>query len=208
MRIDIKARREQQRAEIRCSLVAAAHAIVQSEGYDGLTIRKLAERVGLATMSVYSYFADKQDILTALAEDAFVELARRCETRRTADPVESLAGGLDEYVAFGLENPNEYRTIFMTEQLHMHEGKSFEDLESRNPAFVSMMNGVHECIAVGALAGDARAIATMLWTVAHGAVSLIITFPIFPFGDRRAYARRIIDMALSALRGVNVKPLQ
>ncbi|EBU7498300.1 TetR/AcrR family transcriptional regulator, partial [Salmonella enterica subsp. enterica serovar Typhi] len=52
-------RRERQRLETRAELVKAAHAIVQDEGYEALTIRKLADKVGLATMSVYSYFADK-----------------------------------------------------------------------------------------------------------------------------------------------------
>ena len=141
MRIDVKTKREQQRAEIRADLVAAAHALVKDEGYEGLTIRKLADRAGLATMSVYSYFADKQSILEAMAEDAFVELAKRCDMRRTADPMESLTGGLEEYVIFGLENPNEYRTVFMTPQVHVHQGKTFEDLEAHNPAFQGLLDG-------------------------------------------------------------------
>ena len=53
MRVGVKIRREKQREEIRTDLVAAAHALVKEEGYEGLTIRKLAERAGLATMSVY-----------------------------------------------------------------------------------------------------------------------------------------------------------
>jgi len=66
--LSVQKRREKQKAELRSELVAAAHKLVQEEGYEGLTIRKLAKRVGYAPMSVYSYFADKQDILFALAE--------------------------------------------------------------------------------------------------------------------------------------------
>ena len=72
-------RRQLHRQELRSELLAAAHALVKEEGYEGLTIRRLAKRVGYAPMSVYSYFADKQDILVALAEDVFGELARRAE---------------------------------------------------------------------------------------------------------------------------------
>ena len=207
MRIDVKTKREQQRAEIRADLVAAAHALVKDEGYEGLTIRKLADRAGLATMSVYSYFADKQSILEAMAEDAFVELAKRCDMRRTADPLESLTGGLEEYVIFGLENPNEYRTVFMTPQVHIHQGKTFEDLEAHNPAFQGLLMAVQDCIDARALSGDARAIATILWTVAHGAVSLILTFSLFPFGDPKAYANRVIDLALSGIKQCKIAAL-
>ena len=92
-------RRDRQKAELRARLVAAAHELVQEEGYDGLTIRKLAKRVGYAPMSVYSYFADKQDILLALAEDAFATLARRIESQPSDDPVEALRVVMREYAA-------------------------------------------------------------------------------------------------------------
>jgi len=207
MQVDTRTRRERQRAETRADLVDAAHAVVKDEGYEGLTIRKLAQRAGLATMSVYSYFADKQAILTAMAEDAFIELARCCEARRTDDPLESLKAGLDEYVAFGLDNPNEYRTVFMTPLVHVHQGKTFEDLEAHNPAFQGLLAGVQDCINAGVLAGDARAIATILWTVAHGAVSLILTFSLFPFGEPRVYARRVVGLAIEAIQAKTVAPL-
>ena len=85
-------RRQLHRQELRSELLAAAHALVKEEGYEGLTIRRLAKRVGYAPMSVYSYFADKQDILVALAEDVFGELARRAEKDAPADPLGALRG--------------------------------------------------------------------------------------------------------------------
>jgi AcrR family transcriptional regulator len=207
MRIDTMTRRERQRVETRAELVAAAHAIVKDEGYESLTIRKLAERVGLATMSVYSYFSDKQAILTALAQDSFEELARRCDKRRTADPLATLKAGLEEYVSFAIENPNEYRTIFMTPQLHEHEGEKFEELEASNPAFQSMLKAVRGCIEAGKLDGDPRAIATILWTVAHGAASLVLTFPLYPFGDPNSYAGRLVDLMLDGIARHRIEPL-
>lgn len=200
-------RRERQRLETRADLVAAAHAIVKDEGYEALTIRKLAERVGMATMSVYSYFADKQAILMAVAEDTFDVLARRVEQKMPADPIEALRVGLREFVAFGLENPNEYQTIFMTPQLHEHEEKEMQELQAGNPALQGMLRAVNAAIAAGEMRGDALAIATMLWTVSHGAISLILTFPKYGFGDPLTYAGRVIDMAISSLAQTDVAPL-
>lgn len=207
MRVDTMTRRERQRVETRAELVAAAHAIVKDEGYESLTIRKLADRVGLATMSVYSYFADKQAILMALAEDSFEELARRSERRRTEDPLQTLKAGLEEYVSFAIENPNEYRTIFMTPQIHDNAPEKFEELEASNPAFQSMLKAIRGCIEIGKLSGDARAIATILWTVTHGAVSLVLTFPLYPFGDPNVYAGRVVDLTLDAIMRTEIAPL-
>ena len=203
----VQKRREKQKAELRSELVAAAHKLVQEEGYEGLTIRKLAKRVGYAPMSVYSYFADKQDILFALAEDAFETLARRIEEHPSDDPVEALQAVMTEYAAFGLGNPNEYRTVFMTAKTRPPEGQSFQEMHEANPAMKALISRVEACVAAGKLQGDARAIATMLWAVGHGTISLLITFPFYPFGDPQAFVKRMCDFQLAALSTQNVPPL-
>ena len=203
----VQTRREKQRAELRSELVEAAHKLVQEEGYEGLTIRKLAKRVGYAPMSVYSYFADKQDILFALAEDAFETLARRIEEHPSDDPIEALQAVMTEYAAFGLGNPNEYRTVFMTEKTRPPEGRSFQEMHEANPAMKVLITRVEACVAAGKLQGDPRAIATMLWAVGHGTISLLITFPFYPFGDPQAFVKRMCDFQLAALSTLNVPPL-
>ncbi|PLP57086.1 TetR/AcrR family transcriptional regulator [Mesorhizobium loti] len=200
-------RREQQKAALRSELVAAAHKLVQEEGYEGLTIRKLAKMVGYAPMSVYSYFADKQDILFALAEDAFQILARRIEQNAPDDPIDALRAVMTEYAAFGLGNPNEYRTVFMTEKTKLPEGRSFEKLDEENPAMKLLIDRVEACVAAGKLKGDPHAIATMLWATGHGTISLLITFPFYHFGDQQAFVKRMCEFGLAALQGQDIPPL-
>ncbi|MGB3832952.1 MAG: TetR/AcrR family transcriptional regulator [Mesorhizobium sp.] len=207
MPLTAQARREQQKAAMRSELVAAAHRLVQEEGYEGLTIRKLARRVGYAPMSVYSYFADKQDILLALAEDAFETLARRIEENRSDDPVEALKAVMVEYAAFGLGNPDEYRIVFMTEKTKPPPGKTFAEMEQGNPAMKVLVERVEACVAAGRLKGDPRAIATMLWAVGHGTISLLITFPFYLFGDPQAFVKRMCDFAMASLSVQEVQPL-
>jgi AcrR family transcriptional regulator len=205
--LSVQKRREKQKAELRSELLDAAHKLVKEEGYEGLTIRKLANRVGYAPMSVYSYFADKQDILFALAEDAFETLARNIEAHPSDDPIEALKAVMTEYAAFGLGNPNEYRTVFMTEKTKLPEGRSYEDMEEGNPAMKALISRVEACVAAGKLHGDARAIATMLWAVGHGTISLLITFPFYPFGDPQAFVNRMCDSTLASLTTQDVPPL-
>jgi AcrR family transcriptional regulator len=200
-------RREQQKATLRSELVAAAHKLVQQEGYEGLTIRKLAKMVGYAPMSVYSYFADKQDILFALAEDAFQTLAKRIEQNAPDDPMDALRAVMTEYAAFGLGNPNEYRTVFMTEKVKPPAGRTFEEMENNNPAMAVLISRVEACVAAGRLKGDPHAIATMLCAVGHGTISLLVTHPFYPFGDHQAFVKRMCDFSLAALSSDEVKAL-
>lgn len=199
-------RRERQRAEQRAQLLKAAHKLIHAHGYDGLTIRKLATAAGYAPMSVYSYFSDKHEILVALAERQFEELAQDLVRDAPDDPVEALRHGLNAYVAFGLDYPNEYRTIFMSTEFEKDE-QEFVELEGRNPALRVLMERVAAAVEAGRLHGDVHAIATMLWTVAHGAISLLITHPHYPFGDSRTYARRVFETALAGLAVTDVDPL-
>jgi AcrR family transcriptional regulator len=200
-------RRELQKAEIRAELIEAAHTLVREGGYEDLTIRKLAARVGYAPMSVYSYFPDKHAILFALAQDAFAVLARRMERDAPADPLEALIKLMREYAAFGFDNPNEYRTVFMTRDPAALPDMEMKGIEKDNPALQLLLARVQACVDAGVLSGDVFAIATLIWTFGHGTVSLLISFPNYPFGDRDAYVERAIDICLAGIRSVSVSPL-
>ncbi|MBX3598638.1 MAG: TetR/AcrR family transcriptional regulator [Rhizobiaceae bacterium] len=207
MNVPAMSRRERQKAETRAELLAAAHQLVREQGYDGLTIRKLADRVGYAPMSVYSYFADKDDILLALAEDVFETLAARVENKQFDDPIESIRSSLMEYVSFALENPNEYLTVFMTPKVHQHGEETFETLKKNNPCLNLLLSRIKAATERGQMKGDVFAIATILWSSVHGAVSLFITFPKFPFGESREFAERMIDVAMEYVTGREITAL-
>ncbi|MBX3569699.1 MAG: TetR/AcrR family transcriptional regulator [Rhizobiaceae bacterium] len=192
-------RRKRQREEVRAELVAAAQRLVRGGGYEELTIRKLAAEVGYAPMSVYSYFPDKHAILLALANSAFDLLARRMETHDPVEPLSALSGLIREYIVFGLENPNEYRTVFMSSDMPEASQPEAETFQAGNPALRLLTRAVQRCVDSGVLEGDAGEIARLLWTIAHGAVSLLISFPQHPSGDRETYIDRVVDVALAGI---------
>ncbi|PSJ62094.1 TetR/AcrR family transcriptional regulator [Pseudaminobacter soli (ex Li et al. 2025)] len=205
-----QSRRERHKAELRADLLRAAHELIKEEGYEGLTIRSLAKRVGYAPMSVYSYFADKHAILLALAEDAFETLAQRMERDAPADPLAALRKVMDEYATFALENPNEYRTVFMSRD-HANraprEVAEVEEVEGKNPALRILLKRVQACIDAGIFKGDAHAISTLVWSFGHGAISLQITFPYYPFGEPRKYLEASMEVVLAGLMARQVDAL-
>ena len=193
----LQTRRERYRSELRAETLAAARDLIQEKGYEGLTLRKLAQRMECSPMALYSYFADKQALLIALALEGFEKLAKRFDSTVGRDPLTALRKILLDYIAYAEENPMEYRILFLSVETLGELKLSREDLQERNPAFGALFKCVETCIKAGVLQGDAFAVSTVLWTGAHGAASLLITAQKFPFGSRRLYAEEVVATILS-----------
>jgi AcrR family transcriptional regulator len=196
----LQKRKERYRSELRAETLSAARELIREEGYEGLTIRKLATRMECSPMALYSYFADKQALLTALALEGFEKVAKRFDSTVHRDPLTALRKILLDYIAYAEENPNEYRILFLSVETLGELKLSREDLQERNPAFGALFKRVEACIKAGVLQGDAFAVSTVLWTCAHGAASLLITAQKFPFGSRRLYAEEVVGTILSGVQ--------
>ena len=168
----LQKRKERYRSELRAETLSAARELIQEEGYQGLTIRKLAQRMECSPMALYSYFADKQALLTALALEGFEKVAKRFDsTVQPSSRLTALRKILLDYIAYAEENPIEYRILFLSVETLGELELSREDLQERNPAFGALFKWVETCIKAGVLQGDAFAVSTVLWTAAHGAAS-------------------------------------
>ena len=196
----LQKRRERYRSELRAETLSAARKLIQEEGYQGLTIRKLAKRMECSPMALYSYFADKQALLIALALEGFEKVAKRFDSTVHRNPLTALRKILLDYIAYAEENPNEYRILFLSVETLGELKLSREDLQERNPAFGALFKCVQTCIKASVLHGDAFAVSTVLWTGAHGAASLLITAQKFPFGSRRLYAEEVVATILSGVQ--------
>ena len=196
----LQMRKERYRSELRAETLSAARELIQKEGYAGLTIRKLAQRMECSPMALYSYFADKQALLTALALEGFEKVAKRFDSTVHHDPLTALRQILLDYIAYAEENPFEYRILFLSVETLGELKLSREDLQERNPAFGALFKRVETCIKSGVFQGDAFAVSTVLWTGAHGAASLLITAQKFPFGSCRLYAEEVVATILSGVQ--------
>jgi AcrR family transcriptional regulator len=192
--------RERYRSELRAETLSTARELIQEEGYQGLTLRKLAKRMECSPMALYSYFADKQALLTALALEGFEKVAKRFGSTVHRDPLTALRKILLDYIAYAEENPNEYRILFLSVETLGELEQTRQDLRETNPAFRALFKCVETCIKAGVLEGDPFAVSTVLWTAAHGAAALLITAQKFPFSNRRRYAEEVVATILSGMQ--------
>jgi AcrR family transcriptional regulator len=185
----------------RGEILAAAEKIFVEHGYEGATIRKIADEVGLSSTALYMHFADKGEILQEICRDAFGELTGATRTLATADapPEVRLRRMIEAYVAFGFGHPNAYRLIYLTRPAEAREGAQSMAQELGSGVFRSFEGVVAEAVEAGVMRGDARTVGQAIWACAHGVVSLMITKPYFPWAERQALVDTTLDAVFAGL---------
>ena len=108
-------RRERERQELRDRILDAARALFAEQGYDAVTMRKIAEKIEYSPTAIYFHFKDKQTLLQELCDTDFGALASEFQKiAGNADPVDRLRLIGRAYVEFAIAYPNHYRLMFMT----------------------------------------------------------------------------------------------
>jgi len=195
-------RRQREKSALRGEILAAARELFAREGYESVSMRKIAEKIEYSPTTIYLYFKDKEELIEQLCEETFLLLSKKLEkvVSTDGDPVLSLKVGMRAYVDFGRKHPDHYRVSFMMPD---ESSKCVKSAESGPgwQAFHQMVNAVGRCIQAGRFREtDAMAISQSLWMVIHGVTSLLIVHKdCFPWVEKE----RLIDFTIdNAVRGL------
>ena len=161
-------------ADFRERLLDAAERLFAEHGTEVVTIRQLAEAIGVSPMTPYRYFKDKDAILAAARARAFDRHAETLEQAYDAsgggDPaVRSEAVGM-AYVRFALENPEAYKLMFDIKQPSAWDYPDLKRAGERSRA--TMTRHVGDLVAAGLLKGDPGLIGHLYWSAVHGPLML------------------------------------
>ena len=184
----VKRRLRSRRGEgetLRADLLAATERLMIETGRaEAVSIRAIADAVGVTPPSIYLHFPDKDSLILAVCERHFEAFDSVIEAagRSTDDPVDSLRRRGQAYVRFGLENPEPYRILFMTRHDSAQQRNVIVGAGAR--AFQHLVDAVQRCIDAGAFRPvDPVLAATGVWAAVHGVTSLLISLPGFPWPD-------------------------
>lgn len=195
----LKERKLRQKKFLRQEILDAASELFVNEGYENVSMRRIADKIEYSPTTIYLYFKDKAELLEQVCVETFSRLSAHL-TRILAqpgDPIERLKRGLLAYVNFGLENPHHYRAVFM---MHIPEG--FDRSRMAKPdapgmqAFDFLRRSVYDCIAADKFrrSADPETISQTLWAGVHGVTSILITCDKgFPFVDRDQLIHSVVD---------------
>ncbi|HZU45647.1 MAG TPA: TetR/AcrR family transcriptional regulator [Mycobacterium sp.] len=191
-------------------LDAATELLLETGHAKAVSIRSVAQRVGVTPPSIYLHFQDKDALLDAVCARYFAKLDQEMQRVAAGQPsaVEVLRAQGLAYVRFAIATPELYRIATMG------EWRSGSDVDATldSSAFKHMRETVqtlmHEKIYPP---GDPTTVALQLWSAAHGVAALLIAKPHLPFGDAEAFADRVLGAAfwghlVAGLVGLDAAP--
>ena len=189
---------------MRQDILDAARELFVNEGYENVSMRRVAEKIEYSPTTIYLYFEDKASLLYAVCEETFAKLAKRMEaiTREGDDPIEVLRKGCRAYVDFGLKNPNHYKLTFINHPQHPRDDKRHLAEKSMGmKAYGNLRAGVEACIKAGKFRQtDVESVTQMMWAGGHGITSLLISMPDFPWVKKADLIDLMIDTLIDGLR--------
>ena len=190
-------RRRSRRGEgerLRDEILAAAQALLlETADTSAVSVRAIADRVGVTPPSIYRHFADKDALMMAVCGGVFSRLDEAMEKAASGatDPYDEVLLKGRAYVEFGLAYPEHYRLIFMIKQhlpMDLDAGggaaeRPGDDLPGSR-AFQHLQDTVHRLLEQhdpAHRAPDEYAMTCAMWTGVHGITSLRISLPHFPW---------------------------
>ena len=180
---------EQLRDEI---LDAATELLLETGHAKAVSIRAVAQRVGVTPPSIYLHFADKDALLDAVCARYFGKLDEEMQRAAADQPstIEVLRAQGLAYVRFAMQTPELYRIATMVEG----RPDSDIDLTLNSSAFLHLRKSVEALIEEGVYPpGDPTRAALELMTAAHGVAALLISKPYLPWGDAEEFADRTLS---------------
>jgi AcrR family transcriptional regulator len=185
------------RAEI---LDAAGRLLAERGDENAVSVRLIADAVGVTPPSIYLHFPDKDALIEAVCEERFKEFDDALETAAAGagDALAELRARGRAYVRFGLDNPEHYRVLFMAKHdRSMSLAELVEpdgDAGAGARAFGHLVAAVVRAREAGAIAtADPVVTAILLWSGFHGIVSLLISEPGFPWPEVDVLVEALLD---------------
>jgi AcrR family transcriptional regulator len=198
----IAERKERQKAELRQRILDASLGILEREGFDALTMRKVADAIEYSPAAIYLYFDSREQIAQALGRRAFQQLLSYLQrAAEAAEPAARLHAMAQEYARFALDNPAGYRLVFMesesvTAAVFDHAAAEGEP-DVGQQCFALLLGSLEPFAAAG---DDAQQLTILFWTTLHGIVSLKITCSKFLTAPAEELVRGAVDQLLRGLQ--------
>lgn len=188
---------------IRQRILDAARELFVREGYEAVSMRRIAKKIRYSPTTIYLYFRDKAEIFDCLCDELYAKLTElpAMVAAFGKDPLAFLHRLLRAYVEFGLANPNQYRVAFLlTSRSRLRVEDIFPTNSKPLQAYNLSRQAVRACIRKKLFRKlDVDAVCQSLWAAVHGLTSLLILFPTFPWVRRDQLIETTIETMLRGL---------
>ncbi len=162
--------------DLRHAVIDTALQIIAEQGIESLTLREIAQRIGVSRMAPYRHFENKAVLLVTLAEEGFQSLFTCTQAALAQSPPDLLTrlqAACVAYILYAVDNPVHYRVMFDSSLSNRKIYPSLYAAALQN--FNCLMKIIIECQQNKLIRpGDAQEIAQIHWSLLHGLSMLYI----------------------------------
>jgi AcrR family transcriptional regulator len=208
----IRERQERDREAVRRAILDAARELFVAEGYQNVSIRKIAERIEYSPAAIYSYFPSKDDIFYALAEEGFRLLG---DPQTAADhlaglaPLERVRTIFWRFYEFSCQQPQYFALMFVDRSVP-RISREFERFAFARAMKQNILAEIAGCISSGDLPRglDPAAAMRALFAGLLGVAVTRVSDRLSPGEDADKMAANILDLTLAGLKaGISLQPI-
>ena len=209
-----KERRERERDQVRGKIMDAARELFVRDGYESVSMRKIAEAIEYSPTAIYIHFADKAELMQQLCQHDFQSLAHVFhDLAQIADPIERIRQTGHSYIRFAAKFPNHYRFMFMTPHAEVQGECELQaayeaDANKNDPnenSYLFLFQACEQAIKAGRLRReltDPHLVAQTFWGAVHGVASIEVTFRNDPWIKMPDLELRAATMVDGIIRGL------
>ena len=197
-----KERQDRERQAVTASILSAARDLFVAEGYQSVSIRKIAERIEYSPAAIYSYFASKDDIFLTLAEEGFHRLdAKVRAAMNTGDPLEDVRGCWWAFYEFSQDEPAYFELMFVDRSVPRIT-QQWEGFEFLQGMLGNAVDAIQKAIDAGAFPNtlSPNVAMHMLWAALIGPAVVGIRHRLATGEDYDALARDVLNATIAGLR--------
>jgi AcrR family transcriptional regulator len=197
-----KERQDRERQAVTASILSAARDLFVAEGYQSVSIRKIAERIEYSPAAIYSYFGSKDDIFLTLAEEGFHRLDVKVRgAMKTGDPLENVRGCWWAFYQFSQDEPAYFELMFVDRSVPRitQEWDGFEFLQGM---LGNAVDAIQKAIDAGAFPKtlSPNVAMHMLWAALIGPAVIGIRHRLATGEDYDALARDVLNATIAGLQ--------
>ena len=164
--------------DLRASLLFAAEGLLKADGIEGLSLRKLADKVGVSRTAPYHHFKDKNELLCAIAEQGFLhwrEIAENIFEQEDMSIKQKYQAFVHQYITYAADNPELYDLMFG--RTIWKQNSATESLKQvAYPSFQFQVELTRKWQQQGLMSAteDTLRLAQVAWGTMHGIARLLI----------------------------------
>ncbi len=173
-----KERREKEREETRTLILDAARKLFVEQGYEAVTMRRIADAIDYTPTAIYFHFKDKEALIQEICHQDFLNFAKYfAQHLAINDPFERMTAIGLTYVEFAVTHPQQFQLMFMTPKPALKPNDEMQATKGipEQDSFALLKMTCEALIRTGRIRPeyrDAELLAQVAWSVVHGVASL------------------------------------